>query len=309
MTSSIENSAQNKIEMILSQLKNLIKKIFLLRNKTDEMPEKISEYKPDASEPWSNGYNEYKWQSINESINNSQLLEQFKDGLSPLNFGIGLDERIVEYTWLFSRKILSNGKFLDAGSTFNFEELINHKQLQNSAKYIYTYYPEYNNYGSQRVSYIYGDLRSMPFRDDFFDTVICQSTLEHIAMDNSMYGYELGTNEVKEKNYEYLAVIEELIRVTSPGGKILLTFPYGVFENHGFFQQLDEEMATQILNIMSKKCNVQETYFKYFPTGWIFSDRQKCNDAKSFNPHTGVGRGNDNAAHSRAICCLEAIKL
>jgi ubiquinone/menaquinone biosynthesis C-methylase UbiE len=29
----------------------------------------------------------------------------------------------------------------------------------------------------------YGDLRVLPFKDNYFDEIVCQSTLEHIDMD------------------------------------------------------------------------------------------------------------------------------
>jgi len=294
--------------MIKNQVKKLIKKIFFRGVKKDNIENKILRFKNNGSVPWSEGYNEYKWQSINEAISNGMFLDNAAKNILPKEFGKNLDERIIEYSWFFSRNLSERGKFLDAGSTFNFESLINHKLLAKTENYIYTYYPERNNFSSKRISYVYGDLRYLAFRSDFFDTVVCQSTLEHIDMDNSIYGYDLSSNQSKEKSYEFLIVIEELVRVTKSNGKILLTFPFGKFENHGFFQQFDSEMVDKILSLIGKKCKVSETYFKYIETGWVFSQRQNCSLAESYNPHTGIGKGDDNAAHSRAICCLEIIK-
>ena len=294
--------------MIRSRVKSYLKRIFLKEVNQEKPIDKILLYKSKGSIPWSEGYNEYKWQSINAAISNTDFLNNVAKKILPQQFGQYLDERIVEYSWIFSRKLSWRGKFLDAGSTFNFESIISHKFLAHSQSYIYTYYPEQNNFSRRRISYIYGDLRYLPFRESFFDTVVCQSTLEHIDMDNSMYGYELSNNQAKGKSYEYLTVVEELVRVTRSAGTILLTFPFGKFENHGFFQQFDSEMVDRMLSLISRKCNVSETYFKYLQTGWIFSNRQECCFAESYNPHTGIGKGNDNAAHSRAICCLEITK-
>jgi len=52
---------------------------------------------------------------------------------------------------------------------------------------------------------ILGDLTNMTFASDYFDKVICISTLEHLGKDKVIGG------------------IEELIRVTKPGGKIAIT--------------------------------------------------------------------------------------
>ena len=128
-------------------------------------------------------------------------------------------------------------------------------------------------------------------------------------MDNSMYGYELGHISDKDsKSYEYLKVITELERVTQQKGKILLTFPYGIFENHGFFQQFDKEMVQKIIDVLSSTCNCSKQFMKYEEEGWRFANENDCANAKSYNPHTGKGKGNDGAAHSRAICFIEALK-
>jgi Methyltransferase domain len=260
--------------------------------------------------PWTEGYNEYKWKLINEGVNSNEILHDFSNGNLPSSYGIGVDERVIEYPWLISQIPQNEGKFLDAGSTFNFNEIINLPILENKETYIYTFYPESNNYASKRISYVYGDLRSLPFKDSFFDTVVCHSTLEHIDMDNSMYGYELAhVEDVKIKSYEYLKVINELIRVASKAGKVLLSFPYGKFENHGFFQQFDSEMVKKIEDTAQDTCTLKKSFVTYKITGWEFCKQEECDDAVSYNPHTGKGKGNDNAAHSRAICFLELTKL
>lgn len=86
----------------------------------------------------------------------------------------------------------------------------------------------------------------LPFKSELFDTIICQSTLEHIDMDNSIYGYDLERRDtMQEKSYSFLKGISELLRILKPEGMLCLTFPYGKFENHGFFQQFDSEMVSE----------------------------------------------------------------
>ena len=228
----------------------------------------------------------------------------------PTNYGYRLDERIVEYPWILAN--LKKGKtiFLDAGSTFNFGYLLNNELIQNKEKFIYTFYPEDKSYNHKRISYVYGDLRDLPFRDNFFEEIVCQSTIEHIDMDNSMYGYDLkSTLElVSNKSYEYVKVIKELLRVLKSDGQLLLTFPYGKFENHGFFQQFDDEMVAIITDLMKNSGKYELFFFKYLPDGWIFANQEECNDSESFNPHTQIGKKDDFAAHSRAICCVKFIQ-
>lgn len=257
--------------------------------------------------PWSEGYVNHKEQSIIKNISDETVLNLFATKQIPLNYGFRLDERIVEYPWIFANLKKEQTIFLDAGSTFNFEYLLNNKFLENKEKYIYTFYPEDKSYNNKRISYVYGDLRHLPFRNDFFEEIVCQSTIEHIDMDNSMYGYDLKSTLgiVTNKNYEYLKVINELLRVIKINGQLLLTFPFGRFENHGFFQQLDEEMLEKITNKMDFLGNYELTFFKYLPEGWIISTQEDCKESESFNPHTQKGKKYDFAAHSRAICCVK----
>jgi SAM-dependent methyltransferase len=260
--------------------------------------------------PWSEGYATHKEESIVDSISNATVLDEFSKKKVPANYGYRLDERIVEYPWIFAN--LKKGKtvFLDAGSTFNFDYLLNNEFIENKDKYIYTFFPESKSYNHKKISYVYGDLRALPFRDSFFEEIVCQSTIEHIDMDNSMYGYDLkSTLElVTNKSYEYLKVIEELLRVLKTDGQLLLTFPYGKFENHGFFQQFDAEMVAQITDKIKNFGSYELTFFKYLPQGWIVASQEECNDSESFNPHTQKGKKDDFAAHSRAICCVKFIQ-
>jgi SAM-dependent methyltransferase len=261
--------------------------------------------------PWSYGYLDARWFLIYKSIRSQNVLDKFKKDETPSEFAIGFDERTVEYPWIFSKIAgCGNKTVLDAGSTFNYSEIISHPLLAKSNLNIFTFYPEEFNFIKNRVSYQFGDLRELPYKDNFFDLVICQSTIEHIDMDNSIYGYELEKhNNPNIKSYEYLKVINELARVLKSKGKLLLTFPYGKFENHGFFQQFDEEMVSKICHIFNELGEPSTSYIQYQSTGWKFSNAEFCKGSTSYNPHTGVGKGADGAAHSRAICCIEFNKF
>jgi SAM-dependent methyltransferase len=269
---------------------------------------RLRKYKKSGSIPWSPGYGEYKEEQIKIAIHNDILLKEILHKALPQNYGVGIDDRIVEYPWLFSNISKHKGSVLDAGSTFNFKYLVEHPVIQNKDLTIYTYYPESPNFNEKRISYVYGDLRELPFKENYFDEVICQSTLEHIDMDNSMYGYDINHKSDKAKSYEYLKVIKELIRVIKQKGIGLITFPYGKFENHNFFQQFDNEMLARMLDEFSGHGTFETTFFKYFSTGWMIVKKEDCEDATSFNPHTGIGKGNDGAAHSRSICCIKFLK-
>ncbi len=289
-------------------LKHLIKKIIKKRDSKIN-DGKVLSFINNGMEPWSIGYHEYKTQQIIENTNDKAIINNFKTNSIEKKYGFRLDERIVEYPWILSQLNDEKKLFLDAGSTFNFDYLLANPIIAEKNVSIFTYYPETPFYNELRISYNYGDLRDLPYKDNLFEEVVCQSTLEHIDMDNSLYGYDIKFNKnTDQKSYEYLKVIDELLRVLKNNGVLLLTFPFGKFENHGFFQQFDEEMLDKILKNMDIFGYYNLTFFKYMPDGWIFSSLEDCKDSYSYNPHTLIGKSNDFAAHSRAICCIKFYK-
>jgi len=263
-------------------------------------------YLNDGRIPWSPGYVLYKEQFIKESIQSDDVLSVFRNSETLSDFGLRLDERVVEYPWIFSNLPKKPCRLLDGGSTFNFDFIVNHPTILNKDLTIFTFEPERSCFYKNKISYIYGDLRDMYLKDDSFDFVVSQSTIEHIDMDNSIYGYDVAHNENEnEKSYEYVKAVQEMIRILKPGGTLLLTFPFGKFENHGFFQQFDAEMLSRIVHLFDNKGSYSPTFFKYLPKGWVFCAEDDCRDIGSYNPHTGVGKQDDGAAHCRSVCCIK----
>lgn len=262
---------------------------------------KIRNYLNNGRVPWSDGYLEYKADVIKGTLINSPL--------NIKNLGIGLDERIVELPWVINNLSTERRNLLDAGSSLNHDYILDLPLIKAKDLTICTYYPENYSRVSQRISYVFSDLRELPFKDEWFNEIVCVSTLEHIDMDNSIYGYKSNREaNMQSKSYSYLKVINELQRVLMKGGSLLITFPFGKFENHGFFQQFDEEMLNKLIDSLKNDGESQITFFKYFQTGWCESEMKECKDEESFNPHTGKGKKNDGAAHCRAIACVYFIK-
>jgi SAM-dependent methyltransferase len=263
-------------------------------------------YKVGGRKPWGVGYYEYKWEMIKSVLRRTDLLNYFKKKKIPKGFGFGLDERIVEYPWVFSNlNIEKKNRILDAGSVFNFKDILDSNLLRKKDVTIFTYYPELINFHEKRISYVYGDLRFLPFKNENFEEIVCQSTIEHVGMDNSIYGYESKGYEKRDKSYEYLKVVEELYRVLKKNGILLITFPFGKFKNYGFFQQFDSEMISRIRNILYSKGNLEIDFMKYTRDGWNFSTEKDCQNLFSYDLNTGEGKSIDKAAHSRAVCLIK----
>ena len=252
--------------------------------------------------PWTRGYNEYKWREIKRSL---EVPGRFKS--VPKGYGFRIDERIVEYPWVLSRVESSLGRVLDAGSSFNHIQVAEPLLERCRELTICTLTPESNSLPSNGVSYVYSDLRSTPFEDACFDSVLSVSTIEHIDMDNSMYGYKGPHNP--GKSFAYLEALSEFIRILRNEGRLLVTVPFGRYEHHGFFQQFDKEMYQRAADLLGDHGEIVSVdFYKYKKDGWEYSTLEDCRDARSHNPHTGVGREDDLAAHCRSVACIEFVR-
>lgn len=293
-------------------IKKIFKKIYSIyisynTNKIAKKKERtIRDFYNNGQIPWSEGYWEHKRDSINISITDLNIQKGFIDEKIPENYGYRIDERIVEYPWIFSRLSKEHSVILDAGSTFNFDFIVQNELIKKKDLTIYTFYPEADCFFKNRINYVFGDLRDLYFKDNTFDEIVSQSTIEHIDMDNSIYGYE--ESKSSSKSFEYLKAVNEMIRVLKPGGKLLITMPYGKYEHHGFFQQFDDEMLNKLLSLFSNKGIFETDFFKYERSGWRFAIKEELSDTQSYNPHTGIGKLDDGAAHCRSVACIQFIK-
>ena len=181
----------------------------------------------------------------------------------PSGLGAGFDERVVEYPWLLSRRL--SGRVLDAGSVLNHRHLLERVLPSVDELTIVTLAPEPVAFTELGASYLYGDLRRLPLRDDWFDEVVCLSTLEHVGMDNSVYGAD-GTRAA-EPAEEAMAALRELLRVVRPGGRVHLSVPFGRREDHGWFRQLDRGDVDRLLAGAGVERH-EETVFRHSSRGW-----------------------------------------
>ena len=268
---------------------------------------RLGQFYAGGKKPWRKGYFEYKWRAITKAINNLKLTKVFEraDAL-PKQYGFGIDERIVELPWALAQLPEQPLKLLDAGSTLNFLPLIAHPKIKNKKLTIITLAPETNDFSRQGVSYVYGDIRDLPFEDQSFDHVTCLSTLEHIGLDNQSI-YTSDQKYAENRPTDYLLAIKELYRVLRPGGVLLLTVPFGVYDNIGFMQQFTPAMVDTVVSACPWRQSAV-TYYKYNKDGWDISTREQASGAKYFNIHATKIIEADGAAAARAVACLKLIK-
>lgn len=287
----------------------------LVRKPANKVPmiteDPIENYLRNGRRPWSEGYFPFRQQQIAKVLADDSMMQLFRtDSFLPKEYGIYLDERMVEYPWFFSRLAAEPCRLLDAGSILNFDCIISQPLLQNKDITILTLEPEPYCFFQKKVSYQYGDIRMMPFRDNWFDIVVSISTIEHVGMDNSMYTGD--KRFVENRKADYLQAVLELKRVTKKGGKIFISVPFGKHIHYGYYQQFSAKMVDAVLETLAPE-KVRETYYAYAHDQWNVSTRDQCSDfeafnihdTKYFNPQSTKDYDADNAACSRAIAALE----
>jgi SAM-dependent methyltransferase len=267
---------------------------------------RIREYLKSGCKPYTSGYKEYKKKILCDVLANQKLLACFRGGETlPANYGFRIDERIVEYPWVLAKLSAAEGLLLDAGSVLNYEYMLDQPVLRNKKMVIYNLSPE-RFFSRNNVSYIFGDLRHTILRGEFFNEIVCVSTLEHIGMDNTLlYSKDARFNEFRPTGY--LDVIREFRRLLKPGGRLFITVPYGRYENHGWLQQFDCEMIDAVFDAFRPSSH-SIAYYKYFPDGWRITKAEECTDCSYFDIHHKSDYEPDYVAAARAVACIEMAK-
>ena len=267
--------------------------------------------------PLSIGYREYRNRYVRKIIGNDEVLRSFSTGQQlPVGFGSRMDERVVEYPWVLSRlgRYDDRLRVLDAGSTLNYETILQHPAVKKHKWSIVTLAPETESFWDEGISYLYEDLRSLPCKDEWFDAITCISTIEHVGMDNVLVTMENSHRENRPQ--DFLRAVQEMRRVLKPGGALFLTVPFGRYEQHGWFQQFDSSMLSALISEFRPQ-KAEKVFFRYTEQGWKLAAEEECGDL-SFsevvrNKHAirkdrVPGFPSDYAVAARAVACVELRK-
>jgi SAM-dependent methyltransferase len=258
--------------------------------------------------PGSKGYRSYRQRFISAVLTDPEQVDRFRYNRNlPLRYGMRLDERAVEYPWLFSRLMLDPSMMLDAGGCLNHSYLLERPELVRKSILVYTLSAE----GEPLVrrpglSYVFGDLRRTLLRSDLFDLITCISTIEHVGMDNTRF-YSSDARHVQVGYEAQREVIVELHRVLAPGGRLFLTLPYGRAQDLGWLRQFDAASVSDLVGAFPGRVT-QETYFRYGPEGWQLADPDACSDCSYHDMHSVGAFDGQFTVAAQAVACLELVK-
>ncbi len=266
--------------------------------------------------PWSVGYEIAHDNLIKSTLDDCKLLAQFaNNGHLPSGYGIAIDERCVELPWVLAKMQGLSGKILDAGSSLNYSFLVERVLTPGRKLHIITLAPEPQCFANLGVSYLFEDLRRIPIVDDFYDCVVCVSTLEHIGFDNTSFTHRKA--DCEHRPSDYLAAYREMLRILRPGGSLFITVPFGKYHDYGCFQQFGEREVAALVRSAGDVSKVNVRYFKVKESGeWDIAEAAECSMCESLHWVMGSVRErprvcpvvSDRAASARAVACFEILK-
>lgn len=228
--------------------------------------------------PFGTGYSTYKMHIIDEALSSRETMDSFRRNQPlPNGYGYAVDERCIEYPWVLSRIEQDVVTVLDAGSTLNHSMMIDHLKRRQWKVYVLTLAPEAVSFWRNGLSYVFDDLCRTPFRDDYFDYIICISTLEHVGFDNQMFVGDFETPP--QAPLAYLDAVREMKRVLKPKGRLLLSVPFGRYLDMGTAQVFDSEHLNQVVKAF-EGIEIERAFYQYSHQGWQISDEVSCHDAR-----------------------------
>lgn len=267
----------------------------------------IDRYLAGGRVPWSPGYSKYKNVIMREALRDSTMMARFAEGRPlPAGYGTHIDERIVECPWALATLGVGTSRVLDAGSVLNAPFLLEQPQLKGRPLVIYSLEIDHLQL-DPNLSYLHGDFREPILRDEIFEAIVCISTLEHVGMwpiPKPPVAENLAKPQPQKDLTAYRGALAVFSRLLKPGGRLLLTLPFGVPEDQDWLQIFDAAKIADVKAAFGGE-TISETYYRHSLQGWNTSSAEECAHLRYFNIVKTPQFDADKVAAARAVVCLE----
>lgn len=202
-------------------------------------------------------------------------------------------ERTVEVPWLLSR--VKEGTALDVGAAEScytmdlFEQGVSHL-VMNDIRHIDALQDD------ERAECLVGDIRKIhPDDTGLFDNVLCISTLEHIALEAYDQPREVPQNW--SAYYPQREAFHHMMKFLAPDGQMLVTIPYGKYEDCGWVIVYDEGMINELKHHYNV---IEETYYTMtnrHKDTWVECTKARC-------PKKGMDHYNNGMRANSVVCMV-----
>ena len=162
-------------------------------------------------------------------------------GSTPFNptfpYAPGTTERSVEIPWSLAR-YGGGARILEVGCSFAYENPDYIARLK-ALNVLELHGIDISSEAAPDFIKRTADIRESGYPSDYFDTVFCISTLEHVGRDNARHYKpvaELPTGIDSEPDF---AAVTEMLRILKPAGQLIITVPFGKRVDYGWFQTYD----------------------------------------------------------------------
>jgi SAM-dependent methyltransferase len=173
------------------------------------------------------------------------------------SYGAGESERCVEIPWVVSR-YEGERRVLDIGTSFAERRYLEAlRSLTIPSLFALDLVP------AKRVRAIAGDARTPPLRAGTFDAIFAISVIEHIGRDNAVYLQ--GRHGPADADGDFTS-IRALAALLAPGGRLLVTVPFGEPEDHRWFVQYDLDRLDRLT--AASGLAVEEVEFFRYDGAW-----------------------------------------
>ena len=184
------------------------------------------------------------------------------------------DERAIEIPWTLSR-YAGEQRVLDIG-TANAESAYIEGLRELDA-------PELVTVDLAEPADVVADVRALPFENGRFDVAFCVSTLEHVGLDNSVYGVDATRDEDGQET-----ALRELHRVLARDGRLLVTVPTGRRDDQGWqLQRAPKEWIA--LFERSGFLVFEDELYVHTNDGWRTGTLAEAETARYGEPGPGAG--------------------